>query len=48
MGEEMVRNMDREMLRKYNTKVLELQLQDRYSYRRYPRLNCKTFEVKKI
>ena len=39
MGEEMVRNMDREMLRKYNTKVLELQLQDRYSYRRYPRLN---------
>ena len=30
----------------YNTIVSELQLQDRYSYRRYLRMNCETFGVR--
>ena len=36
-----------ETLGAYNNIASELQLQDCYSYRRYLRMNCETFEVKK-
>ena len=35
----------RETLGAYNTIIAELQLQDRYSYIRYLRMNCETFGV---
>ena len=38
----------RETLEAYNTIVSEFQLQDRYSYQRYLKMNCETFEVRKI
>ena len=37
-----------ETLGAYNTIVSEFQLQDCYSYQRYLRMNCETFEVRKI